>query len=481
MEWEDEMFQRSEALRRKIDFERLRSMYECKEVWKHYLSLVLDIFNIRNIFLDIQNKSITNLKNLESTIKSSYKRKQQSKHIAKKEIEEGEIVEGSDDEDDESTDKDNDTILPPMTLTDVTQKSVDGEDGDDDDKLFDSDEEEEITRRVKEKEIVVLEQSVEVEDPHEDWDQTNTIASCDRLVEFGDDINIRNIKKSVQEDITLTQRPSKKPTTDATKPVFQSMAEYQHFLKQEKQKLEFLQYAADDKQPATLGDFSRITLRRDHLTSTANEPYFSDYVTGSYVKYLLNPTATGYYKPVYRLCQVMGVIELPVAYNVPCEHSQFFVTNIGLVLSTGDYQLDHKLSPQRMDQVSNHSVLDEELKYYLKSVTNYPPTSWIQAFPIPRPALPKPVRTKRDVRLLHEAQKKWKNHVYSNEEIEWMVKKKAQANAASKEVNKSTNDSNATTTKSFVQHDKRRENPAVVTKLKYLKMGSTTSRWAFLY
>lgn len=305
------------------------------------------------------------------------------------------------------------------------------DDEDDDDDLFDSDEEEEITQRVRNKETGV-DESFEVKsdskgkgkilgrgkampkskrgkssdssnDDYDEEDENDEEIDEEMFEGQNTDFNLQSIKdihRKTANDTTERSRFSKPK-------VFGSVSEYRKYLEQQNREQDIPRDDNDDKKP-DLQDFIKITLRRDYLISLLGEPFFEKYVKGCYVKYSVGVDDD---KPVYRLCQIIGIEESPSAYKLPPNTINPQITNTTkkLVLHFGDMERKN----QRIDRMSNHTVTQAELDAYMKILDEKDPQTD-----------PSPVATKRDVRVIRNDQKKLRNYVYSHDEIKSMVKNK---------------------------------------------------------
>lgn len=66
---------------------------------------------------------------------------------------------------------------------------------------------------------------------------------------------------------------------------------------------------------AELEDYMKVTLPRRRLARWCNEPFFDQAVIGCFVRLFIGESEDG--KKCYRLCEIIGVDELPTEYNFP--------------------------------------------------------------------------------------------------------------------------------------------------------------------
>lgn len=325
---------------------------------------------------------------------------------------------------------------------DVDEGELEKENEDDDDDLFDSDEEEEITKRVRQR------MNDDDDDPFQEKSDNEQQKSKKRVLgkgkasrksksaknasdddsadsemneeeeeeededlfqdKDGNDYNLQSIKDSHRKVNSDGQQNERNKTPKQK--FFGSVTEYQKYLEDQNRQQELPQ-EDDDNKEADLQDFIKITLRRDYLISLLSEPFFEKYVKGCYVKYSIGVFED---KPVYRLCQIIGIENVDTSYKLPPNglNSQITTTSKKLILHTGDSERKN----QRIDRISNHTITQNELEYYLKAVGLCDENKL--------PNDPHAVQTKRDARVIRNEQKKMRNYVYNHDEIKSMVRNK---------------------------------------------------------
>jgi RNA polymerase-associated protein RTF1 len=310
------------------------------------------------------------------------------------------------------------------------EEEEEDDDNDEDDDLFDSDEEEEITQRFRNKESAVDDSFEATADSghrskvlgkrkavaklkrrrdsdssnDDDFDDVDADENDQDMFEGQNtDFNLQSIKDNHRK----TSNDPKGQSRFSKPKVFGSVSEYRKYLENQNREQELPPEKGDADKP-DLQDFIKVTLRRDYLISLLGEPFFEKYVKGCYVKYSVGVDDD---KPVYRLCQIIAIEEGPSAYKLPPNTINPQITNTTkkLVLHFGDMEKKN----QRIDRVSNHTVIQDELDEYMNILDERAPQTD-----------PSPVATKRDVRVIRNEQKKLRNYVYSHDEIKSMVKSK---------------------------------------------------------
>lgn len=391
-EWEEELFRWSERFKRKTDYEQLKRM--------------LENGNLGNVQTRQPQEFIGNDE------RPTYKRNESNKRKLA-ELEDGEIF-----EDELPNNLSQSHNLNSMHNEGIKETIEAVVDEDEDDRLFDSDEEEEITLRVRNTGTHSLLEGTKKfqklfsrlhkgdNDAKEDKDSDSQCSLEHEQFRSGD-INISSIKLAHQRFPEKTEM--KKGARSAN---FSSMAQYKHFLEEEMKKLK--PPVVDDESKvrkenqdklAERSDFIRCTLRRDDLLQKLSDSNGKDFIIGYFVRYLVDYKDR---KPVYRLCQVVDVVDdISQPYKLPSTATtlQSSISTVHLILFSGDYSVDKRLRHFALDRISNRTILDEEVSCYLQFVKNYP-CAFDGLFN--RSISFKPVLTKNDISSL---QQKRSHHV----------------------------------------------------------------------
>jgi hypothetical protein len=227
------------------------------------------------------------------------------------------------------------------------------------------------------------------------------------------DYNLKSIKDSHRRNLRAEGEGITSSSRSASKK--QEFASFEAFKRYVEEQLpKDLPIKPDDNDPATIDDYksAKIYLRRDALIKKLPEPYFEDYVKGCYVRYLIGIVDD---VQVYRLCQIVGVDRSKRLYRLPplSRDGTIIETNVRLHLNNaGEIK-----ELQKLEKVSNHSLDDKEIEFHLNGMKNHLLSS----------SAGKDERigsevTKRDLRLIEYRNDYYdKNYKYSHDEISKMV------------------------------------------------------------
>ena len=238
----------------------------------------------------------------------------------------------------------------------------------------------------------------EEEDRGEDSDDNLIGGDSDRH-----DYNLKSIKDShrrvVDRDGAAASSNAQNKQSSAV--VFDNLSQWKAHL--EKQLQRDLPYKPNDDEPADHEDYRKLFRRRDDIIRTLHEPFFEQLMTGCFVRYLIGVVDK---VQVYRMCEIIGIDRSKKTYRLPpLANGLVNETNVRLHLNNaGETKLFQKL-----DKVSNHSLLEHEIEFHLAGMKNHPEKS-----------LP----TKRDFRKLRQRHKQFSEHTYTHEDISHMVASK---------------------------------------------------------
>lgn len=248
----------------------------------------------------------------------------------------------------------------------------------------------------------------EVED--EDGED-NGVDDDERYQEDGDIGRIKKTFKPTARD-SSTIRKTERSSNASKHIVLNSLDDYNRLLLQEhasaggdREINELDIKTEEDDEPAAYQDYLRIFLRREDLAKMIHEPYFEKYVTGCYVRFLIDGKPG---EAVYRCCEIVGVQHSEKAYKIDSGNGPV-ETKILLSLNSCGNTKERR----RVDRISNHTITEHEIMFHIKGLQGRGMATI----------------TKWDVKKKRRQMKALTGgYVYSNEEIDTMIKAKTGMN-----------------------------------------------------
>ncbi|KAI0046812.1 plus-3-domain-containing protein [Auriscalpium vulgare] len=127
-------------------------------------------------------------------------------------------------------------------------------------------------------------------------------------------------------------------------------------LEQEQERdLKFFSQARPDTEPLSIDDLSKIRLTRDQLAKHHLAPWFEDYITGAFVRYLIGQEDG---RPIYRVCEVSSELNT--------DGGKVYKINDSLADATITVQHGKSIAAFPMDKVSNSIFTEREFDRFVK-------------------------------------------------------------------------------------------------------------------
>lgn len=219
------------------------------------------------------------------------------------------------------------------------------------------------------------------------------------------DYNLKSIKDSHRRGMNRDGLPPNSSAgsgqLDKTAVMFDNLTQLKNHL--EKQLQKELPFKPDDNDLVEHDDFRKLFRRRDDIIQNLHEPFFDQLMIGCYVRYLIGVVDSS---QVYRMCEIIGIDRSKRPYKLPpVANGLVTETNVRLVLNNAGEIRQY----QKLDKVSNHSLLDKEIDFHIEGMKSHPE---------------KVLPTKRDFRKLRQRHKQYAEHTYTHEDISHMVSSK---------------------------------------------------------
>jgi len=405
-QWEEEISRRSDLLSRKIDMERLKRMSKG---------------NKGGISEDKKSKTSNNVVTPSRGGKRVTRRVSAVRTLDSEE----ESVENEDDEyyPQAAADKDDDeedfpAIAPPAATTDEEE-----------DELFDSEEEEEINKRGtasaasgsgKASKALGAKRKA-LESPR---DRGGKVRRSSRHTSRPDD-------EEEDEDYFAEDKEPDDEELDTGMDIDVGQIKGRYFARKERSGyhegeaerkvavvLSPFEYVAstsssfvDEAEMAAVEDYQRIQTRRIYMEKWVAEPFFESAVVGTFVRLVVGETPDKS-TAVYRMCEVVAI-----EYN----QRQYKLLDGSVVTTRLTVGLAGNIRKHvRIDMVSNSRITQKEFSFYLESLKTraHAGEGYLQHL------------TKTQVNYIRQRIVEASNHVYTNDEIQNMVKLKLGLNRA---------------------------------------------------
>lgn len=211
------------------------------------------------------------------------------------------------------------------------------------------------------------------------------------------DYNLKSIKDSHKRILKVDGREN----TAEKSVVFDNLTQLKQHL--EKQLARELPVKPDDSDPAEPNDYRKLFRRRDDIIRLLHEPFFDQLIIGCYIRFLIGVVDS---VQVYRMCEVVGVDRTKKSYKLPATNNGTNMeTNVRLHLNNAGEIKQY----QKLEKISNHSLQDKEIEFHIHGMKSHPERDEV---------------TKRTIRLIRNRHKSYAEYAYSHNDISNMVANK---------------------------------------------------------